>query len=62
LAGELKVSALPNRESRRHLFHGAGRQPCIVELMIEKNFGVEKESLPIYSHALDLVVATGNNQ
>jgi len=62
LVGELKVSTLPNRESRRHLFHGVGRQPYIVELMIEKNFGVEKESLPVYSYALDLIVATGKNQ
>lgn len=29
----------------------------IVELMIEKNFGVEQESLPIYSYALDLIIS-----
>ncbi len=28
--------------------------PAIVELMIEKQFGVQVESLPIYSYALDL--------
>ena len=34
--------------------------PGIVELMIEKSFGVEQESLPIYSYALDLVVSDEN--
>lgn len=28
----------------------------IVDLMIEKEFGVQKESLPIYSYALDLAL------
>jgi restriction system protein len=28
--------------------------PAIVEMMIEKQFGVQVESLPIYSYALDL--------
>ena len=31
--------------------------PSIVELMIEKGFGVEQESLPIYTYALDVVIA-----
>ena len=34
--------------------------PTIVELMIEKQFGVQVESLPIYSYALDLEL--GNEQ
>ena len=32
--------------------------PAIVELMIEKQFGVQVESLPIYSYALDLELGT----
>lgn len=32
---------------------------AIVDLMIEKGFGVETESLPIHSYALDLVIADG---
>jgi restriction system protein len=31
--------------------------PGVVDLMIEKNFGVEQESLPVYSYALDLVIS-----
>jgi restriction system protein len=31
--------------------------PAIVDMMIEKQFGVQMESLPIYSYALDLVLA-----
>jgi restriction system protein len=29
----------------------------IVELMIEKNFGIEQESLPIYTYALDVIIS-----
>ena len=31
--------------------------PAILDLMIEKGFGVETESLPIHSYALDLVIS-----
>jgi restriction system protein len=31
--------------------------PAIVEMMIEKQFGVQVESLPIYSYALDLALS-----
>lgn len=30
---------------------------AIVDLMIEKKFGVETESLPIHSYALDLIIS-----
>lgn len=33
---------------------------ALVELMIEKGFGVQKEELPIYSLALDLVLSNDN--
>lgn len=31
--------------------------PSIVELMIEKGFGVEQESLPVYTYALDVILS-----
>jgi restriction system protein len=31
--------------------------PSIVELMIQKNFGVEQETLPVYTYALDLILS-----
>ncbi len=31
--------------------------PSIVDLMIEKEFGVEQESWPIYAYALDVIFA-----
>jgi restriction system protein len=31
--------------------------PAIVDMMIEKQFGVQMESLPIYSYALDLALS-----
>lgn len=31
--------------------------PAMVELMIEKTFGVERETLPVYTYALDLVLS-----
>jgi restriction system protein len=31
--------------------------PSIAELMIEKGFGVEQESLPIYTYALDVIIS-----
>lgn len=31
--------------------------PSIVELMIEKEFGIERVSLPIYTYALDVIIA-----
>jgi restriction system protein len=31
--------------------------PAIAELMIEKNFGVEQEALPVYTYALDLIIS-----
>lgn len=31
--------------------------PSLVELMIEKNFGVEQEALPVYTYALDLILS-----
>jgi len=31
--------------------------PSIVELMIEKSFGVEQECLPVYTYALDIVLS-----
>jgi restriction system protein len=30
--------------------------PSIVELMIEKSFGVDQESLPVYTYALDVII------
>lgn len=34
---------------------------AIVDLMIEKQFGVQAEQLPIYSYALDLIFSEDNN-
>src|SRR6266496_3193266 len=34
--------------------------PTIVDIMIEKQFGVEKEDLPVYSLVLDLVISDEN--
>ncbi len=35
--------------------------PSIVDFMIQENFGVEQESLPVCTYALDMILATENS-